>query len=109
MTAPSRHISSLRFGGVAGVLDHAREDATNRMRDRLTERRDSGYNELSESEIESLARIAGVVARVACADAVSEAWQLARNADAAPEDFDAPTRRISIVTPGTEPLWERLR
>ena len=97
MTPPPRHVSALRFGGVAGVLDHAREEATNRMRDRLTERRNSGYNDLAESEIESLARIAGLVARVACADAVSEAWQLARNADAAPEDFDAPTRPMAIV------------
>jgi cobalamin biosynthesis Mg chelatase CobN len=87
-------------GGVARVLEAVRERAVEKMRERLLERRRQGYLEAGDEEVESIARIAGLVAREACGDGIGEAFQLGANRNAPADACEAVTRRIETPKPG---------
>jgi hypothetical protein len=59
------------------------------------ERRGSGYNELSDGEIESISRITGMIAKSHGANAVAEAYQMGVNRSVPPEAHDRPTFRVT--------------
>jgi cobalamin biosynthesis Mg chelatase CobN len=87
-------------GGVAQVLEAVRTSAVEKMRTRLLERREQGYLDCPDGEIESIARIAGLVAREVCGDGVGEAFQMGCHKNATPADHEAVTRRIETPKPG---------
>lgn len=64
-----------------------------RVSKRLRERAARGISDLPEAEIESIARIVASEAKVACGNAVGEAYQLGVNSTATPDDHKRPTLR----------------
>jgi hypothetical protein len=62
---------TLRAMGLGHVLDAARDDMAARVAKRLRERREHGWNDLSDSEIETLSRAFGNDARAVTADALT--------------------------------------
>lgn len=61
---------------VIKILDRVRAEMVDEMRRRLDERHRAGWNELAEAEIETIARIAGVVGRTVAERAVKDAQKL---------------------------------
>lgn len=68
--------------GTAEILEAVRTDVVEKMRLRLLERRAQGRSDLSEDEIETLARIAGTLAKQAATSGMVRAFQLGRNGEA---------------------------
>lgn len=75
MTGKRRRSSSIRLEGIAAALGVAQDRVTDEVRENLLTRRDAKFHNLPDEEIESLARIAGRMARSATADAIAAAFQ----------------------------------
>ena len=61
---------------IALILTHVKDRVVIEMRRRLGERHEAGRNELPEEEIETIARIAGMVAKNVTDEAIVEAYNL---------------------------------
>ena len=102
MSDPKHVHSSLRFGGVSAVLEHVRDEVVTQVKTRLEERRRQGWADISDEEIESIARMTGMVARKVAADGVAEAFQMGVNRSTTGEEHSRPTQRVT-PTPPSEP------
>ena len=91
--AMADHVTAtrLRSTSVQAVLEAMRIDAVALMEKRLAER--PGLGGLDPSEILSIARIAGLVAKTVAADAVNQAFQMGIDRTATSEDYEAVTVR----------------
>lgn len=75
--AAEKKPSSLRnAGGVAEILENARKTMREKLQTKLAERIEQGRSNLAESEVETISRLAAVIAGEVCADSISEAYQL---------------------------------
>lgn len=90
----SRVSSSIRVEGVAAILEDVRASTCSGMKARLESRRGQGRSDLSDEEIESLSRIAGVIARTAAANGIAEAYQMGVNRSVTRDEHDRPTSKV---------------
>lgn len=86
-------------GGVAGALERVRQGVYETMRDRMLKARENGRLDLSDEDIESMARLAAQAARRAAADGIAEAFQEGVNRSASVDDF----KRITVPPPKMKP------
>lgn len=103
MKEPFRKASSLRnAGGVAAILEQAKQEAITKIREKLTQRAEQGRSNLAADEIETISRMVGMLVREICADSIAEAYQMGVNANARQEDFERDTKRPEIKEPDSK-------
>ena len=94
MSDEPRKQSSLRIeGGVRRVLEDLQAETAEQLRNYLLERRAQGWNDLADSEIETISRKAGMVSRSAAGTAIGQAFQLGVDKSVNAEAHDRPTAR----------------
>lgn len=89
-------VSRRLFGEGEWPTEHARKAVVDEVSKRLTEERAGGHNELSDEEILSQARHAGLIAKEASAESVAESHLMGVDHEAKSEDH---TRQTTPVPP----------
>lgn len=93
-----RRRSSIQTDGVAAVLANVQADASEWIEERLVDRKKKGRHSLSEEQIKLHADMAGLFAKKAAADGISEAYLLGQRGEhPVDEEWPAEHVRVDVV------------